>query len=280
MALSAATRERMRAWLARATMILAFTVISFVTLGGVSHNEHWRINTIQVTGESVTPEADIRSVVENELHGNYFFVFARNNSLLFPKQDIENSIISQYPRVQTVQVSYVDTHTISVVVSERKPYALWCGNDIQATSTQAAPCWFIDSNNLVFDQAPIFSDGVYVEMYGSLNPEKPNSPIGESLPSIPFERIKDLIQKMRKEIGTPLRVLFKENGEYEVTMYSSNLYPMLSGVVIRMSADMVPADAVKDLSAAIQEEFPAGTTNYRKLQYIDMRFGSKIFFGF
>ena len=280
MALSAATRERMRAWLARAMMVLTLAFISFVTLGGISHNEHWRINTIQIAGESVTPEADIRSIVEKELLGNYFFVFARNNSLLFPKNSIVSSIVTQFPRIQSVQVSYVDAHTIQVVVSERKPYALWCGNEIQATSTQAAPCWFIDSNDLVFDQAPIYSDGVYVEMYGQLNPESINSPIGESLPLAPFDNVKDLIQGMQKEIGTPLRILFKKNGEYEVTMYSSDLYPMLSGVVIRMSADMVPRDVVTNLSAAIQEEFPAGTTNHRKLQYIDMRFGSKIFFGF
>lgn len=273
-------RERGNTLLGRIGAFLLLGMLLFVAFGGVSHHRRWQIDTIQVSGATIVSADDIRVFVEQSDSGNYFLVYARNNSLIFPKLEIEKGLILKFPRIQTATANRVDDHTISIAVTERRPYALWCGEGFNAESYELVECWFIDSTGYLFDKAPIFSEGTYLEIYGPLESGTIQNPIGGNIAAERFMNADRFAQALRTSIATPIRIMFLPDGELEVVVRASAGYPMLNKVILKVRDDMVPAVIVKNLSAALKEEFPGGTAKTKKLQYIDLRFGNKIFFGF
>lgn len=271
---------RLKEWLMPVMAVLVLLFIFSIAGGGVSQNDKWRIDNIIIEGNSVVSADDVRDFVKEKLAGNYFFVYARENSYLYPRQEIEEGLLDMFPRLASAKVSRVSMHTIAVTVSERKPYALWCGTSHVQQLANLSDCWFIDDTGFVFDRAPVFSEGVYLETYGELVEKKVGEPLRGMLPYNRFAVVNSFIKLFRAEMGDLLRVEFKPEGEVEATIQNSVKYPFLFGVAVRFKDDQKPATLIKNLSLTIPVQFPDNSALEKKLLYIDMRFGNKIFFGF
>lgn len=271
-------------------------LLFFVAGGGVSHNSKWRIDRVGIVGANAVSTDAMQSLAEEKLLGNYFFVYARDNSYLFPRQEIEQALLDTFPRLKTVSVGRTDAHILTIVVSERKPYALWCGetrkyadltlNDAERTLGNAdgrgvnTDCWFIDDTGFVFDRATTFSEGVYLEMYGTLIGEKEGDPLHGVIHALRFATVNTLAKLIRAEFGGLVRIEMKADGENEIVIRSSAIHPFLAGVSVRFKDEQSSAVLMKNLLAAIPVQFPDNIALKKKLLYIDMRFGNKIFFGF
>lgn len=260
--------------------VIVLLLLFFVAGGGVSQNDKWRIEQIDVIGANTVSDDAMRVLVQEKLLGNYFFAYARENSFLFPRAEIERALLEASPRLKTATISRVDARTVAVTVSERKPYALWCGEKFSTETTEAADCWFIDEVGFVFDRAPVFSEGVYIEMYGALVEKTEGDPLRAALPVTRFAFVDTFAKLIRAELGEPVRIGMKEEGENEITIRSSAVYPFLAGVTVRFKDGQDPAVLMKNLRLAIPSKFPENIVLKKKLLYIDMRFGNKIFFGF
>lgn len=266
-------------------MLLLF----FVAGGGVSQNDKWRIEHIDIIGANAVSDEAMRALVNEKLLGNYFFVYARENSFLFPRAEIERALPETFSRLRTASIRRVDAHTATVTVSERRPYALWCGDEFHIEATKATDCWFIDEIGFVFDRAPVFSEGVYLEIYGALVEKTEGEILRATLPSTRFVFVDTFAKLIRAELGEPFRIEMKGDGENEIVIRSSAVYPFLAGVAVRFKDGQDPAILMKNLRASIPVQFPfvanaiAGKLENvappKKLLYIDMRFGNKIFFG-
>ncbi|MEK7148624.1 MAG: hypothetical protein AAB770_01770 [Patescibacteria group bacterium] len=270
-------REQSSRWLSRTFIVLLLAFLFFVALGGVSHNDRWQISQLDITGIKTVSEDAVRALAKEKLLGNYFFVYSRNNSYLFPKKEIELSIIETFPRLATVSVNRTDNRALEINTSERKPYALWCGQNV---TPSLVDCWFIDEAGFVFDHAPVFSGGVYLEVYSKLIEKNVGVPLRASLPHSRFISADTFVKLLEREVGDPLRIILKPEGEAEIIIRASEAYPFLLGVTIRFKDEESPAVLIKRLHSAISKEFPDNVALKKKLLYIDMRFGNKIFFGF
>lgn len=267
-------------WIARAGIVIVLAAILFVALGGISHRPWWHIDTIRVDGAVIVSRDDIRTFVQQEVQGNYFFSYARDNSYLFPKKEIERVLLEKFPRLKTALAWRVDAHTIAISVSERKPYALWCQDERLLDQAESPTCWFLDDQGFVFDVAPTMSEGVYLEVYGTLDGKVGDSPIGAVVPRARFEHTDSFARILRDEVGVPQRIILKDGDEFDILMQSSKTYLALAGAVLRLKDDMKADETVRSLRAAMGEEFPGGVPLKKKLLYVDLRFGNKIFFGF
>lgn len=273
-------REQSGAWLSRAIAVFVLLCLFFVAGGGVSHNAKLRIDRVDILGAHTVSEDSVRALVQQKLKGNYFFVYARENIYLFPRSEIKQILLSTFPRVAEVSVQRIDDHVIAVTLIERTPYALWCGEEPNETASQVKNCWFIDRTGFVFDQAPIFSRGVYIEVYGKLLRKNEGETLRAVLPRDHFKTADSFAVFVRDNIGKPFQIVMSTDNETEVALQSSTPYPFLSGAVIRFKNDADPAVLLKNLFAAIPVQFPENTHPKKKLQYIDMRFGNKVIFGF
>ena len=261
---------------AGATLLCLF----FVAGGGISHSDRWKIKRVNVVGANVVDNQAIIKFVQEKLTGNYYFVYARENGYLFPKHEVEEGLIVAFPRLKSAQVSRTGAHTLAVSVSERTPFALWCGDEYTSPQRDLADCWFIDDGGFVFDRAPIFSSGVYLEIYGALDGVIQGSILRAHLPRPRFSLAHAFEQAMKKELGGIARISIKPEGEYSVAINTSSAYPILKGVEVRFNDGQDPQTLVKNLTEALPVQFPPDAVPTKKLNYIDLRFRNKVFFGF
>lgn len=271
-------REQFAKCFMPAMAIVILVALFSVAIGGVSQNNRWQIDTIEIDGAHTVSVDAIREIIKNKLSGNYFFIYSRGNSYLFSRNEIEYALLETFPRLASAQVFRNGNHTIKVVVSERKPYALWCGEI--SDGSELPNCWFIDITGFVFDKAPAFSTGVYMEVYGKLDEKNNRDILRGVLPSVSFATANNFARLVRAEVGEPIRIAFKDEEEINLTIQSSQPYPFLSGVIVRFKNENDPVLLLKNLLVAIRAQFPESIALKKKLLYIDMRFGNKIFFGF
>ena len=280
------TRGKIKVWFLRTLAVLVLLFLFAVAFGGVSQNDRWKIEHIEVVGFQAVSEDDILSLSRSLLVGNYYLTYARENSYLFPRFEIQKKLLETFPRLKYTRMSRVDNHTIRIEVGERKPFALWCGEVYLREMYETNDCWFIDDTGFIFDRAPVFSEGVYLEIYSELINNKNNEILRARVPENRFALAYEVERSLAKELMEILRIIIKPGGEYGVVIKSSESYPMIANAEVRFKDGMSPVKIVKNLLVAIPVQFPATQTlsakaeEVKTLYYIDMRFGNKIFFGF
>lgn len=266
--------------LRRTLIVLLLACIFFIAGGGVSHKEKWGINDIQIRGAQAVSRDEIHATVSELLKGNYYFVYARDNSVLFPKDEIEQKLTERFARLESVRVERSDDHSIVITVAERSPYALWCGDEMSLGATKFNDCYFIDKTGFVLDRAPVFSEGVYVKYYGALEERWAGDPVGHWVERARFSFAQAFEEQVRKEIGGVGFVKISKEDEFVFSIRKSTNYSALTNIEIRLNGQTPAGLLVEKLASALAVQFPKGVAQEKKLQYIDMRFGNKIFFGF
>lgn len=262
---------------------VAATVLSllfFVALGGASQSGTWEIVGVTVVGAQAVSDHDIETFVREKLSGNYFFVYARDNSFIFPRWGIERELSETFPRIKSVTVRRTDLHNIVVTVAERRPVVLWCGENVEDEMRTRGGCWFVDDTGFIFDRAPIFSEGVYRELYSTLVYADGEMPLRAIVPSERFLFARTVGERIEHEIGGISRFFIEPEGAYRIIIRSSDLYPVLAGAEVRFRDGQQTDRLIKNLLVVLPVQFPADYAPQKELLYIDLSFGNKVFFGF
>lgn len=270
-------QEQFRLWFWRGVAVLLLMLIFFVVGGGISQHEEWKIANVEVSGARVLDPQSLESSTRDTLLGNYYWVYARSNSYIYPKQEIERTLLEKFPRIASTTIERTTLQILHVTVSEREPFALWCGTTFTHASTTPKHCQFLDQTGFVFDEAPTFSPGVYLEFYGPLTTSE--RVVGNYLMPLYFKKIEDLVKNLAS-LAKPTRATINTDQEVTLTLQTSNQYPLLAGVELRFDMKQNPKTLAENLLAALAVQFPENTRTKKKLQYIDLRFDNKVFFGF
>lgn len=264
----------------RTFAVLLLVCIFFITGGGISQNEKWKINDIKVATTGATTADSIIAIAQEKIVGNYYFVYSKGNSYIFPAHEIELTLLQTFPRLATVAVHSIDNHTILIEIAERKPFGLWCGDTYIEKTSELSNCWFIDNTGFVFDHAPTFSENTYQEVYGTLEGVKNGSIVGSRLPEARFNFIKEVKSAIEGDLGVCTRMSIKDNGEYGIIIQSSALYPIITNSEVRFKDEQDARVIIKNLLEALPVQFPVDKALKKKLLYMDLRFDKKVFFGF
>lgn len=252
----------------------------FVAFGGVSQNSTWKIAEVKIAGTQVVDEDDLLALVKDKLEGNYFSVYARANSIIFPRREIEAELLKNFPRLKSAIARHSDAHTVTIEVAERKTSMLWCGEEFNIEAPALAGCWLMDEGGFIFDRAPIFSEGVYREIYSALLYADEGTPLRARVPPLRYSFTRAVEHGIERELGDASRIFIKPKGEYGIVINSSALYPILSGAEVRFKDGQPAERLIHNLLATLPVQFPADDISQKKLSYIDLRFGNKVFFGF
>jgi cell division septal protein FtsQ len=241
-----------------------FAFVAFlVVIGGpifLLRSNFLKISSIEIDGNSVISKESLTQIVDKALVGNYFFVLPRSSIILYPHENIVNTIIKNFSRIESVDVKRLSLRSIKVSVTERKPQALWCEN---ADSTN---CFFIDSNGLVFDSAPSFSPDVFMIYTGRLD----SKPIGSYyLPTEQFNKIQVLLKKIRALGLNLVRLEYDSGNSYKfVTHEGSLVFFSIDDDVDKVSSNL--ASVLSDPKLNIFQ-------NHKLSVYsVDLRYGNKV----
>lgn len=248
-----------------------FLCVCIVLLGlsvWLSRLQSIQIDTVTISGATVLPAQDLEREARSVLTGTYALMFPKTNVFIYPQKDVERVLSEKFPRIQTFTSRIVDNHILSITVTEREPFALWC-NTIP-TDSIIPQCYFLDRDGFVFDHAPQFSGDAYFKYYGILPYE---APIGEYYLSSTtrFHELSNFVETAKNLNITPLYMTAKDQNSFELYIFGGgkvlfDATENLSKVSERLSVllktqNLVPREGGELL-----------------VDYIDLRFGNKMFF--
>lgn len=272
-------------------LVSGLFVILFVGLCFISRIERISINTVTVSGNKIIDTELIKNIAEEKLEGNYLWVIPKRNLLLYPKHAILKELSDQYKRLTDIEIKVDGTQTLEINVKERVGLYTWCGENLpeEGVPLEDVKCYFMDRAGYIFDQAPFFSGDVYLKFFGPIGDIQEidfesnsilENPAGHYfIPSL-FARIV-LFEDSLSDMGLrPMALFVSNSNEMEFYLESTGSIHSMPKIIFNQNADFIKL--AENLDAALttpplQTDFK---TKYKSLQYIDLRFGNKVYYKF
>jgi len=195
----------------------------------------------------------------------------RSNVFIYPRSGIKEALLEEFRRIEEVQVSVKDLEELEVVIEERKPNSLWCGESLENSSNEK--CYFIDLDGLIYSEAPNFSGNVFLGVYGEI--ENALDPIGEHFLTVSkYKNYKFFENSLSQYDLGPIILNKVDNGDLEIYLKSGGkiLYNSEQDIV-RLSENI--GSILKD--SGFKEDL---NRSDQELEYIDLRFGNKVYYKF
>ena len=261
------TRRRRRVFV-RKCLILGGTLAVLFGLSVAAFRVPWlQIANVEVLGASTISSEALSGMVQKGLEGNYAHLFPKSNNLLYPRETILKGVLQEYPRIANADLSLSDINALRLVVSERSPYALWCGEKRQ--SGEMGSCYFLDESGYIFGKAPDFNGSVFFEFYGATSGTEVLG--AQFLPPEEFKKLAAFADSLRGSTGMPKPNAVVVQKDNDVTIYLDNG----RRIFVTRNADF--AEARVNLESVLDSsEFKERTPG--KFDYIDLRFGNKVYF--
>jgi cell division septal protein FtsQ len=179
--------------------------------------------------------------------------------IFYPKRKLEISLLNDFKRLSSVDITYEGNNSLLVDVMERKPDWIWCaGSD----------CFFMDEQGLVFAKAPNFSGPVFFKIQGGISVEDGGSPVGKYFqPPWQIGDMKAFVAGVKKLGYEPIGA--------EITIDGDTDLRLKNGPVLKLGRDKTLAVSLIDLSDALSSGL---IKELDKKNYIDLRFDNKVFY--
>ncbi|OJI07679.1 MAG: hypothetical protein COX02_00345 [Candidatus Vogelbacteria bacterium CG22_combo_CG10-13_8_21_14_all_37_9] len=253
-------------------LIIIFILIVTIELIFLLRSPKFLIEQIKISGASPYEQENISKALNKILFTDNSNLIPRRSLLFYPRTLLSETIHQVSPRAGEVGMSLMG-QTLTVTILERKPLALWCyGHE------DLKQCFFLDQKGVAFSTAPLFSVGIFPEFYQATGTIALFSQPLPELDLVPFLNFSlqatDLIQTLspstlkRIEMGSAgdLALIFTQDQQEWRLLVNSQVNP-----------DLVLANLKAVFSAvSFKEAFQAGA----HLDYLDLRFSSKVFYKF
>ena len=256
-----ARRKRFRA-LALLAVAALFVLLGY-GVGYASYLPRFSIDRIEVRGASDIRPKLVEVFVATKLWDGSPALLSESNILFFPRAEIEAALRDFSSRIASVNVSRESllANALIVTVEERKPFARWC-DSVKA-------CFAMDSGGIVFAPAsttPTFETPYVFE--GSL-PEA-GDPVGQAYLAGQLPAVLALLERLGQSSFSPERIVALGEQDYSVELRE--------GFALRVSYGGDVGAIVKNLELVAGSEALRGKE--RELEYIDLRFGNRVYYKF
>jgi cell division septal protein FtsQ len=238
-------------------IIVVIIVAVIAALAGISHAPFLRITTVNVSGAKTIATSTVEAAVRQAIDGSYWYLFAKDDILLYPNKQIVSSLIARYPTIKNVEVHAVDFHTIAVTIVEREPKAQWCD----------VGCFVMDESGVVY--APLSLDASSLVVYQG-------KATGTKLPKqyLSVEQFRSLASLIEALIQTtpddPIRqVVVDENGDVRA-YYQKDFLLMFT--LSEANGD------VFERYGLVMKSDPFTQHKLEDFEYLDLRFGDKLYY--
>ncbi len=268
---SARLQERRRkVFIGWSVILLALALgvwVFFYTASGMSG---WTIRDISVRGGSPEETAKIENLARGFLYGRYYFTFARANALLYPKNVIEREIYDRYPTIANVSVGLSNLHQININLTERVPVALWCERIGVIAAQTLGNCFQMDDTAFIF--APFATTTATTSPFLIFSSNlSTTTPVGRYYTN--GSRLNNLLAFAQKASSAGLAV-----SEFDDQSDGTTDILLAEGAKFIVAPDTDLPTALENVLTLINDPGFGGVANLSKIDYIDLRFGSKIFY--
>lgn len=246
-------------------------LVGIVVFGLLLYGVHWssyhramRIGEISVRGAMLQDPADVISFTRAQLAEDRIHFIARDNIFAYPKEEIRAALLRNFPRLKSVRVGRGGMFgtTLIVNVDERTSYATWC------KEAQPNECYVFDEGGLIF--APASRAGKSEMPYTFFGGVGGESPIGSVFLPDQLAGVRDLLQRMREARFVPVNLHVLDAQDYTIDL--------TNGFTIKASFGQDIDTLVHNLELVAVA--PALRGKEGDLEYIDLRFGNRVYYKF
>jgi len=289
--------------------ILAIFLI--VGLGYLLYLPSLSVQAVTVQGNNILDSENIIDQVNQNLEGEYWYLFPRRSVFIYPKKIILDDLQEKFPRLSETEIGLGEWDSLIVNVVERSSDVIWCkdnesprdvlgqiiiedkdpdtaelaSEETKVSNESEQNCFFADDGGFVFAPAPYFSNSVFVELSGFLS-ERPigTTPLAEKSYSIITHFAKNLAKIFSKTTNDKYRVIkvrIIDKSNYEVVVVDTSRTATPEWKIFfnnTYSAEELTSNLYTVLnSEPFKKEM---LTNKGDLASIDLRYGKKVFYRF
>lgn len=257
-------RRKRRALLIRLCVIAALLILLTSGLIYALHLPAVTISKVNVEGTQFVDPGAVSAAALATMQGSYFFIAPKSNILLYPKREIETSVLDTFKRLKAADVSFENLHSLSISVVERTPGGAWCGTHY--ISGKAAECFLLDEAGYVYARAEGAAEGL-LKYYGPL---AAGEPVGKQFlsPEL-FSRLSAFAANLSQAGVTPVALALV--AEPDAELYFND------GTKILFNRDDDLARVLDNLLSVLASEEFANRLELN-LDYVDLRFGNKVYY--
>lgn len=252
--------------LLRAGLIVGSVLVLLLLLVGFTHLSFLQIKTITVEGNNTIDQDALTASVQEVLSGSYAHMIPKSFVLLYPRKSLLTSVPKDFPVLASVHIAASSLTHVTVKVTERAPYALWCGDIVPQVGEAPGACYFMDESGYIFSRTPSSPPTIYVRYYGAV---AEGGPPGQFLTPETFARMRSFAETLKTSGFTPSALLIPDDTDAD--LYLSN------GMRVYFSQADTPDNLKEKLTSLLSAE-PLKTIDPRKIDYIDLRFGNKAYY--
>lgn len=258
--------EKRRRTLKRWAWILGVgTIVLCVGVVFLLRMERFQIRETNIEGTKIIEKSAVQNLVDSSLTSSYLWVIPKTNTFLYSLNNLRKNLLGTFPGISALDVSRNGFQKLSIQITERKPKALWCEEENEEGSSE---CYFVDDSGIVFSQAPYFSGNVYFVYRGKLDKENPLG--ARILNQQDFVSFEEFVGHVSKTLNLNIvGVFFKDAQDFDLLL--------ASGGRIMLNKNLSYDDIYNNIGSILKSpQFSSSTL--QTLDYVDMRFGNKIFF--
>ncbi|MFM2381777.1 MAG: hypothetical protein RLZZ76_544 [Candidatus Parcubacteria bacterium] len=217
------------------------------------------ITDIEVVGGVTIPHSVVTEKVESALVGSYLRLIPKRFIPFYP-QDAIVAALGEIPRMKQVHVEHVGEQKIAILFDEYVPTALWC------EAKESKNCLFIDASGFAFTSAPALEGSAFVRYVD--DKRKPELKT-VSFDAAFIENTTRFTELLRDSLSLYVTHIEKKDG-YDIE------YTLAGGGVIKV-AERIPSETTFKNLETILDSKEFEHIEPGKFQYIDLRFGDKVF---
>lgn len=217
------------------------------------------ITEVSVSGGETIPHDVVEKITRETLEGSYVGIIPRQFAWFYPQAEILSKI-SQIPRMKDPVVTRDSPTSLLIQFDEYEPYALWCKERL------SEDCLFVDKAGYAFGAAPKLSGGAFLRYrtlgrdmaVGTTLADRRDLDTMEKFVTLVDENLKFSIIQIETDTAGDVFYILSGGGEFKATLRddAAQVFDNLRTIL-----------ASKEFSDVRPGNF----------QYIDLRFGNKVF---
>ncbi|HDQ16676.1 MAG TPA: hypothetical protein ENN31_00975 [Candidatus Vogelbacteria bacterium] len=272
-------RRRIIFWLKFSSWFI-FIASGFLALIYIFNQPQFQIKKIEIYGAQTISSEEVVFKIEDILDSKRFFLIPTRNFLFTPFKKIARNILSSDIHLYQVRISLDGIDTLEVVLEERMPKYLWCRENEDGEGSE---CFFVDKRGFIFSPAPLLSNSLIPRITG----RNFSSPLGQViLPSRYFRNLEDIIGIIRMVLSDnnmtakisvieifnsgDIRLVLEINKEGTGQLYWPIIFYLEQDYKI-LAEDFAPIFKNQEFINELEN-------NNWQIEYIDLRFGRRIFY--
>ncbi|KKS38767.1 MAG: hypothetical protein A3G49_04645 [Candidatus Sungbacteria bacterium RIFCSPLOWO2_12_FULL_41_11] len=256
--------------------VIAYGIFSLANM------PYWQIKNISVTGFEIIEQDELYAAIQEPLDGYIWKFIPKSQYFFLPEEEISEHVKNKFAKIGQVSVEKKFPDILTVVVEERKVFAIYCpavnkGSTTIALAEEAAietksgsKCFYIDRGGVIFELSISFAGTVFPIIE---NDEDMDFVVGK--PAISREVLnffEEANSALKEKTGFTLSSLTISKDISKDYILGTNF-----GWFLIVPRDVLPSDWSANLKTIIDSKIK---TRIGDLDYVDLRFGSKIFYKF